>query len=129
MTTYADSTLGLSAEAIAILAILADEEACPDKDGEQQAVAAMNDGPGDEGDLPPDYKDTQLALACELLGRIGIPSPDLLRRLDELLDRAQNPPPEGKADGSIHERKFNRLRAMVRAGETFLAAYNTALED
>jgi hypothetical protein len=34
MTTYADSTLGLSAEAIAILAILADEEACPDKDGE-----------------------------------------------------------------------------------------------
>jgi len=74
-------------------------------------------------------RETQLALACEMVGRIGIPSPDLLKRLAALLDEAQNPRPEGHADGSIHEKKFNRLRAMVRAGQTFLAAYTTALED
>jgi hypothetical protein len=72
---------------------------------------------------------TQLARACALVGRLDVPDAETLRRLDNLLDEAQNAPPHGRADGSLHEKKFNRLRAMVHAGRAFLAAYTTALED
>ncbi len=45
-----------------------------------------------------------------------------LKTLDALLDSAQNAPPNGASDGTLSPGRFNRLRAVVRAGEKFMRA-------
>ena len=46
-----------------------------------------------------------------------------LRMLDEIIAEAQNPPPEGGADGSINEETFNQLRAAADAIRNFQKAH------
>jgi DnaJ-class molecular chaperone len=75
---------------------------CPDCNGEGHVVPK-------EG--------SQLARALEVASRIreqAKPLRELAVELQRILDEAQNPPPEGMADGSITVRFFNNLRALER---------------
>ena len=50
---------------------------------------------------------------------------EFITALEDILDTAQNDPPEGMADGSISVRQWHALRALVAAAR----ALNAALDD
>lgn len=53
------------------------------------------------------------AIVAEIVDRVGsvmVPLVDASRRLDDVLGRAQNGPPDGEADGSLTPEQWTTLR-------------------
>ena len=81
---------------------------------------------GASGYVCDECKDTQMgaaagALVCYFENREVNVEP-----LADILDAAANRPPEGDSDGSITEKRWNRLTRLVSAGREFNAALEAA---
>lgn len=58
---------------------------------------------------------TDRGRAEDLVGRFPVPEEQLLRKLEDVLGKAQNSPPLGAADGTIDEESWYALRAYINA--------------
>lgn len=66
---------------------------------------------------------SQRTQALALLSPIGaVINVQTIRALREIVEDAQNGPPDGAADGSIDEALWNELKSIVTAGERMITA-------
>ena len=90
-----------------------------------KACGRQRAGSPAEGDVCNECRPTQAGRALLLLLHFDKVDVEPIIALDSILDDAQNGPPDGAGDGSLTERRWTTLRALVTAAR----AYDEALEQ